>query len=165
MNPKLDIRDYRSALGCFVTGVSVVTTRGGAGLATGDGSLGITVNSFTSVSLDPPLVSFALDRKGGRAQPFIENAHFCINVLAEDQVELSKVFAAPGHTACDAVSHGIGPAGSPVFSGVLAAFHCRLETTMDGGDHIILLGHVRDYVYDPSRQPLVYFRGDYAGVL
>ena len=142
-----------------------MTTRGGAGLATGDGSLGVTVNSFTSVSLDPPLVSFALDRKGGRAQPFIENGHFCINVLAEDQAELSKVFAAPGHTPCDAVSHGVGPAGSPVFSGVLAAFHCRLETTMDGGDHIILLGHVRDYVYDPSRQPLVYFRGDYAGVL
>lgn len=142
-----------------------MTTREGAGLATGDGSLGVTVNTFTSVSLDPPLVSFALDRKGGRAQPFIENGHFCINVLADDQVDLSKKFAAPGHTACESVRHEIGPAGSPVFSGILAAFHCRLETTMDGGDHIILLGQVEDYVHDPSRQPLVYFRGHYAGVL
>ena len=141
-----------------------MTTRGGAGLATGDGSLGVTVNSFTSVSLDPPLVSFALDRKGGRAQPFVENGHFCINVLAEDQVGLSKKFAASGHVTCEAVNHEIGPAGSPVFSGILAAFHCRLETTMDGGDHIILLGHVGDYAFDPCKQPLVYFRGGYAGV-
>lgn len=141
-----------------------MTTRGGAGPASGNGSLGVTVNSFTSVSLDPPLVSFALDRKGGRAQPFIENGHFCINVLAQDQVGLSNKFATPGHTACEGVSHDIGPAGSPVFPGILAAFHCRLQATMDGGDHIILLGHVGEYAYDPGRQPLIYFRGGYAGV-
>lgn len=130
----------------------------------GEGSLGVTVNSFSSVSLEPPLVSFALDRNGGRAEPFIENGHFCINVLADDQVELSKKFAAVGHTPCDSVGHEIGPAGSPVFLGVLAAFHCRLETTVDGGDHVILLGRVGDYDYDPSRQPLAFFRGKYAGL-
>lgn len=141
-----------------------MTTCEGAGVPTANGSLGVTVNSFTSVSLDPPLVSFALDRKGGRAQPFIENGHFCINVLADDQVELSNKFAAAGHTACEAVMHEIGPAGSPVFTGVLAAFHCRLETTLDGGDHVILLGRVEDYTYDTNRKPLVYFQGQYSGV-
>lgn len=160
----MDLIDYRSALGCFVTGVSVVTTGGGEGSANGDGSLGVTVNSFTSVSLEPPLVSFALDRRGGRAEPFIENGNFCINVLAHDQVDLSNRFAAAGHTDCESVGHEIGPAGSPVLDGILAAFHCKLETTMEGGDHVILLGYVEEYAYHPGRQPLVYFRGNYSGV-
>ena len=163
-DPIVDLRDYRDALGYFVTGVSVVTTRPAVAPGKADGAVGVTVNTFTSVSLDPPLVSFALDRAGSSAQSFLDADHFCINVLARDQMELSQKFASSGPKSCESEAYELGPVGSPVFPGILAAFHCHLETTLDGGDHVILLGRVAHYTYDEDKAPLVFHRGRYGGV-
>ncbi len=163
-DPTVDLKDYRHALGRFVTGVSVVTTRTAERAGKADGSVGVTVNTFTSVSLDPPLVSFALDRTGSSAPSFLGCDHFCINVLAHDQMELSQKFASSGPKSCESGTYELGPVGSPVFPGILAAFHCRIETTLDGGDHVILLGRVAHYTYDEDKAPLVFYRGRYGGV-
>ena len=160
----MDLRDYRHALGCFVTGVSVVTTRAAEAAGNAEGSVGVTVNTFTSVSLDPPLVSFALERAGSSAQSFLGCDHFCINVLAHDQEGLSQKFASSGPKSCESEAYELGPVGSPVFPGILAAFHCRVETALDGGDHVILLGRVAHYTYDEDKAPLVFYRGRYGGL-
>jgi flavin reductase (DIM6/NTAB) family NADH-FMN oxidoreductase RutF len=158
-----DSRDYRRALGSFATGISVVTTHQKHGTAgNGDGSVGVTVNSFSSVSLDPPLIVFSLDRVGRRLANFIDNGHFCVNVLAADQVNLSDRFASnEGDFTCEDLGYTLGETGSPVLPGVMAIFECTLETTYDGGDHLMILGRVQRYAYDPDKGPLLYFRGGY----
>ncbi len=161
-----DLFDFRQALGCFATGVSVVTTYS-APLRpdAGDGSVGVTVNSFSSVSLDPPLVAFSLYRVGRRISQFIEAGHFCINVLAREQEALSRQFsAANGDVTCESVGYTLGTVGSPVLAHVLASFECTLEDTVEGGDHLLFLGRVQHYAYDASKTPLLFFRGTYTGL-
>lgn len=156
--PSPEQRAFRDAMGRFVTGVAVATTR------LPDGApIGVTINSFTSVSLDPPLVLFCLDRRA-RTLPIFQSAgFFAVNVLAADQRDCSTRFARRADD-WDGVPHGTWVTGAPVIGGCVAACDCTVESLYDGGDHVILVGRVQRIKAAAEREPLVYHRGRYTRV-
>jgi flavin reductase (DIM6/NTAB) family NADH-FMN oxidoreductase RutF len=133
--PETDPKAFRHALGAFATGVTVVTT------ATPDGPLGITVNSFTSVSLDPALVLWCPAKFSRRFKPFAETAHFAIHVLGADQKSIADGFSRDG-AAFDGLDWHTSAKGVPLIDGVLARFVCDTWAVHDAGDHAIVIGHV-----------------------
>jgi flavin reductase (DIM6/NTAB) family NADH-FMN oxidoreductase RutF len=152
---RFDRRAFRRALGQFATGVTVATTRAPDGRR-----VGVTANSFTSVSLDPPLVLFCLDRSAPSLEAFRECAQFAVNVLASDQHHLSRQFSTPSEDKFAGVHVEEGPGGMPLLAGVLARFVCRLVERYDGGDHVIFVGEVEDYEAFEG-EPLVFHSGLY----
>lgn len=151
---------FKAACGRYATGVSVVTTTGP------DGSpAGLTVNSFTSVSLDPPLVLFCLDRAAGSFVDFEGADRFAVNVLSESQREISNLFATPGiANRFEHVAHRIDGGGLPLLDHVLARLVCGIENRYAGGDHVIIVGRVeRIDMGGTDGKPLVYYRGGYGG--
>ena len=148
-------KKLRQALGTFATGVTVVTT------VDGDGKpRGFTANSFTSVSLDPPLILVCLSKESASCPAFSESRHFCVNILAETQQEISAIFATPGLDRFAQVDWQKGGQGPPVLADVISWFECETHRVVDGGDHVILLGRVVDHDFN-SRSPLVYCGGAY----
>ena len=150
-----DIKGLRAALGCFPTGIAVMTA------ASHEAShIGITVNSFTSVSLDPPLILICLGHEVSAIHHFRTATHFGINVLAEDQRALSERFARRGEDRFDGVAWQPGVTGVPLLPGVLAAIECAVHRIVPMGDHDILVGEmVHAQVNDG--EPLLYFGGSY----
>ena len=152
----IDPRKLRDALGSFATGVTVVTAR------SLDGELlGITANSFNSVSLNPPLVLFSLDRRALSLRKFEECGRFAVNVLDESQREVSTTFATPMADKFASVRYNFGRTGSPVLADALAVFDCSVRFRYDGGDHVIFVGEVVDLIVRQDGKPLLYFRGKY----
>lgn len=151
-----DQRAFRNALGCFATGVTIVTA-----LGPGRRFLGITANSFSSVSLEPPLVLFSLARRAYSFEAFRRSRHFAVNVLAAEQAELADSFASPLADKWEGVEFDIWDTDCPIIRGAHAQFECRTASTHDGGDHVIFLGSVERMAYDPERRPLIYYRGRY----
>lgn len=157
-SPDHDPRDFRNALGLFATGVTIVTTRTSAGEP-----IGLTANSFSSVSLSPPLVLWSLSLRSPNLPNFLQATHFAINVLARDQIALSQRFAKPMPRKFDGVVHSIGAHGMPLLDGTAAQFECRTEARHYSGDHVIFIGHVLHYRY-ADRAPLGYCRGRYVAI-
>ncbi len=151
-----DARTLRDALGCFATGVTVVTTRAPDGTP-----VGLTANSFTSVSLDPPLILVCLARTVGTLEIFQSVAHFAINILHIGQQPVSDRFARKQEDRFAATPHECWKSDVPILSGTLASFECRRHAVHEGGDHVILVGLVERVQFEPSRDPLLYFRGRY----
>ena len=159
--PELDARDFRSALGCFPTGVCLVTTMGPSGKPEG-----MTINSFTSVSLDPPMVLWSLSRAASSAPVFRDAEYFAVNILAADDTEISSHFAKQGPDKFGPYAARFNPGlgGAPLLQGAAAIFECHTRHRNYGGDHIILIGNVERYTHS-ERQPLVFHRGKYSEVL
>lgn len=130
-----DGKALRNAFGRFGTGVTVITTQ------TSGGPVGITANSFTSVSLDPPLVLWSAALRSLRHDAFAQAAYFCIHILAEDQEPLALHFASQGHDF-DGIDWRQGPDGAPELSGCLAALHCSAFGLHPAGDHSVIIGQV-----------------------
>jgi 3-hydroxy-9,10-secoandrosta-1,3,5(10)-triene-9,17-dione monooxygenase reductase component len=152
-----DSARFRQVLGHFPTGVTVVTAD------PGDGPVGLTIGSFTSVSLDPPLVGF-LPGKASTSWPAIERSgHFCVNVLADDQGDLCWRFARETDDKFAGVGWHAGGTGAPILDGVLAWIDCTIEHVHDGGDHWFVVGRV--VALDAAREagPLLFFRGKLGG--
>lgn len=145
----------REVLGHFASGVVVVTAHGPAG------PLGFTCQSFTSLSLDPPLVGFAPARASSTWPRIRAVGAFCVNVLAEDQQRHSGGFARSGTDKFAGVRWRPAGSGSPVLEGVCAWIDCTLWDEYDGGDHTIVAGRVHDLGDDPARRPLLFHRGGY----
>ena len=145
----------REVLGHFVSGIVVVTAAGT------HGPVGFTCQSFASLSLDPPLVTFAPARSSTTWPLIRATGAFCVNVLAADHQELSVGFARSGVDKFDGVPWRRGPSGAPVLDGVSAWIDCTLWNEYDGGDHTIAVGRVLDLGADPARLPLLYYRGRY----
>jgi len=152
-----DPRDFRSALGCFPTGVCLVTT-----LGPDDRAEGLTINSFSSVSLDPPMVLWSLARAAASAPVFRDAEYFAVNVLASGDAELSSHFAKPNPDKFAAFSKRFlkGIQGIPLLQGAAAIFECHSRHRYYGGDHIILIGNVERYTHS-DLPPLVFARGKY----
>ena len=151
-----DPRSFRQALGCFATGITVVTS---VGL---DGEyLGFTANSFNSVSLDPPLVLFSLDRGAYSLKAFEAAGVFAINILREDQEAVSIAFARALSNKWEGVRTEIWQTGSPILVDALASFDCETISMHDGGDHVIFVGRVLRLRAGVEGRPLLYFRGAY----
>ncbi len=150
-----DPRLLRQALGRFATGVTVITTR------TPDGKYeGLTANSFSAVSLDPPLVLWSLRLASPSIEGFKGAGHFVVNVLSSDQSEASRHFATPRRDKFDQMEFNAGLGGCPMLGASLAIFECRTETTIDGGDHIIFIGRVIRAHYRDG-EPLIFAGGRY----
>jgi flavin reductase (DIM6/NTAB) family NADH-FMN oxidoreductase RutF len=156
---KFDRRAFRNALGCFATGVTVVTTVTDAGEP-----VGLTANSFSSVSLDPPLVLFCLDRASHNLDAFRAAGRFAVNVLGDDQRDLSVRFSTTIGDRWDGVVWERWETGAPVLNGCLAALDCETEAIHEGGDHVIIVGRVQRLATTTDGKPLLYFRGNYATV-
>jgi len=148
-------RAFRDALGCFATGVTVVT------IATDEGPLAITANSFASVSLDPPLVLWCAARRSLRHDAFVAADRFAIHVMGAGQQTLAARFARSGHDF-STLDWEPDADGVPILAGCLARFDCRAEARHPGGDHTILLGRVLSAMHRPG-QGLIYKRGQFGG--
>ena len=151
--------DYRSALGTFATGVTVITTMTGSGAP-----VGFTANSFCSVSLKPPLLLFCLDRGSYSFNHFKKTDHFAVNVLTELQEDVSAHFARPSEDKWRHVGYEICSVGCPVFADALAVFECKTNAVHEGGDHIIVVGEVVRFSHQADGDPLLYYRGRYARI-
>lgn len=154
---KFDARDFRRALSQFPTGVTVITTLDQAGAP-----VGVTASSFNSVSIDPPLILWSIDKGAYSLDAFSSTEHFAVNVLARDQVEASNRFASRGSDKFSGIEYGAGVGGVPVLAQYAAQFECKTWAVYEGGDHLILVGEVLAYRYDDAALPLVFARGSYA---
>jgi flavin reductase (DIM6/NTAB) family NADH-FMN oxidoreductase RutF len=152
---RFDVRDLRRAFGQYTTGVTVVTTADDAGRP-----WGMTANSFTSVSLNPPLVLWAAAKSSPSLEAFLAADRFAVNVLASDQHHLSRQFATTGTEKFEGVGLVNSPAGPPVLEGTVAHFVCHRTETVDAGDHVVLFGEVESYEA-PGGEPLVFHSGAY----
>lgn len=152
-------RHFRHVLSHVPTGVVVIA---GAGP---DGPAGLAVGSFTSISLEPPLVGFFCDR-GSTSWPLVrETGGFCVNVLGAGQSEVSARFARKGGAKFEGLPHSPAPhTGSPVLEGVLAWIDCRLEREIELGDHTLVVGATLELAVAEAGEPLVFFRGGYPGL-
>ena len=156
-DPPAPVRDttHRDVLGHFASGVAVVTAAGP------DGPVGLTCQSFVSLSLEPPLISFAPARTS-RTWPLVQTSGvFCVNVLAEEQQPLASAFARPGSDKFRGVAWSPGHDGAPLLEGACAWISCALIHEYDGGDHTIAIGRVTALRAQPSREPLIFHRGRY----
>lgn len=151
-----DSRFFRDALGRFATGVCVVTAEG-----EGYQPFGITVNSFASVSLAPPLVLWSIGRDSDCFDAFQVLNRYAINILDETQVELSNLYSRHGEHTLIEGDWKEGITGSPTLVDALAVFECKLVKRLDGGDHTILLGEVVHTQYREVGEPLVFYSGQY----
>ncbi|MBI4742732.1 MAG: flavin reductase family protein [Betaproteobacteria bacterium] len=151
-----DCRAFRDALGSFATGVTVVTA-----LAPTGERIGLTVSSFNSVSLDPPLILWSLSRGSPNLETFQNATHFSVNVLAANQQEISDRFAARnGDRFADVPLHD-GVHGNPLLDGCCACFECSNEAQYPGGDHIVFIGRVEKFAHTEALSPLVFHNGGY----
>jgi flavin reductase (DIM6/NTAB) family NADH-FMN oxidoreductase RutF len=151
-----DQRTLRDALGSFATGVTVVTCVDAKGRP-----FGLTVNSFTSVSLDPPLLLVCIAKTARCANALSEAPHFGVNVLQTGQQPASIRFSTTDEDRFGATPWSLGETGAPLLMESLAVFECEKHALYDGGDHHILLGRVIRASFDPKMDPLLYFRGRY----
>ncbi len=151
-----DSRAFRDALGHFATGVAVVTVRDPSGAP-----LGLTINSFASVSLNPPLVLWSLDRASDRFEAFMKAEYFGVNILGGESQALSHRLSRKGDSCLDGETLRRGPHGVPMLECAIAHFECRVEQRHDGGDHVIFVGRVLDCGHSGHGAPLVYYRGRY----
>ncbi|MEY2402489.1 MAG: 3-hydroxy-9,10-secoandrosta,3,5(10)-triene-9,17-dione monooxygenase reductase component [Acidimicrobiaceae bacterium] len=151
-----DEAKFRQVLGHYPTGVVLVTA-----IADDGQPAGLAIGSFTSVSLDPPLVAFFPDKKSS-SWPRIETAgSFCVNILGEAQEDLSRVFASKGADKFASIGWRPGRTGAPVINDVIAWIECTIERVDDAGDHWIVLGRVVDLEVGVDGGPLLFFRGGY----
>ena len=152
----IDQRLFRDTLGCFATGVTIVTS------VTSEGELlGLTANSFNSVSLDPPLVLFSLHRNAYSLKSFEDAGCFAINVLRDSQKPLSNIFAKALADKWSGVRYELWDTGSPILTDCLANFECRTHATHDGGDHVIFVGQVEHCERRVDASPLIFHGGRY----
>lgn len=153
-----DMRAFRQALGQFPTGVCIVTAKV-EGIR-----LGMTVSSFNALSLTPPLILFSIDRRAASLAMWTKATAYGVNVLAENQKELSNRFARSLANKWEATSYADGLMDVPVLSGVAAVFECAAYAMHEGGDHTLLIGEVKLFRVYGDRQPLVFGKGRYAAL-
>lgn len=157
-NANFSTIDLRNALGSFATGVTVITTLGSNGQ-----KVGMTANSFNSVSLDPALVLWSIGRDTNCFEDFIAADAFAIHVLANDQMDISNRFAKTGADRFAGLETSEGLSGVPLLTHYSSCFQCNIEHQYDGGDHVILVGRVLEFT-DRSLKPLVFHRGGYGEI-
>ncbi len=150
----VDARSLRNALGAFATGVTIVTTRGK------EGDVGLTANSFSSVSLNPPMVLWSLAKTAGSIETFREAPHFTVHILSAHQEHLSTRFASKVVDRFEGIELERGPEGIPMLTDCSARFICRTAFQYEGGDHVIFVGEVVEFTHSPTA-PLVFHGGRY----
>ncbi|WP_244817479.1 flavin reductase family protein [Caballeronia sp. Lep1P3] len=153
--PLDDSRAFRRCLGQYPTGVAVITASHDSGL------VGMTVNSFASVSLDPPLILWSIRRESRSVEAFQSAEHFVVNVLAHDQIEVSNWFCKGHPEKFEQVAWEAGLGGAPLIHGAVAHLECQRVSIQEAGDHLILIGEVKQYAHFDGK-PLTFSNGEYA---
>jgi 4-hydroxyphenylacetate 3-hydroxylase, reductase component len=153
-----DPRELRRCLGQYATGVAVITA------ANGEKRFGITSNSFTSLSLDPPLILWSIARTSRSFEFFRNAAHFAVNILAADQIDISRVFSSKTTDKFEGVRWKPGKNGSPVLDGIVASLECRQECLYEGGDHLIIVGRVEHFSVSAG-DSLLFAQGRYRAAI
>lgn len=154
--PDFSASEFRAALGMFATGVTVVTARAANGRL-----VGLTANSFSSVSLQPPLVLWSLSRAAGSLAVFSTGSHYAVNVLSAGQQELARRFAAKGVDRWAGVEFAEGHGGVPLLAGAAATFECFNRSRYEEGDHVILVGEVERCSHRAGASPLLFHGGKF----
>jgi flavin reductase (DIM6/NTAB) family NADH-FMN oxidoreductase RutF len=155
MSGTIDSSRFRQVLGHFTTGVTVITAAGS------EGPVGLAVGSFSSVSLDPPLVGFFAD-KGSTSWPKIEaTGAFCVNILGEHQEDVCRRFASKEPDKFSGLGWTAAGSGSPILHDVIAWIDCDIAEVVEAGDHYLALGAVRELEIGHDGPPLLFFRGGY----
>ena len=155
--PKDDAcRDFRSTLGRFATGVTVITT-----LAPDGEPIGVTISSFNSVSLDPPLILWSLSLNSPNLEVFSNASHYAVNILSADQQEISDRFASRSNKRFEGINLHSGLGGVPLLEDCCASFECTNEAHYPGGDHLIFVGHVERFTQGEAESPLIFHNGSY----
>jgi flavin reductase (DIM6/NTAB) family NADH-FMN oxidoreductase RutF len=157
-SPASDSTALRRCVGAFVTGVTVITALGADGQAEG-----ITANSFSSLSLDPPLIVWSLRLSSRSFNTYKNAARFAVNILAEDQVDISNRFASSGVDRFEGVTYKPGLGGVPLIDGCVSYLECSLEASYPGGDHVLFVGRV-ERIHTYEGRPLAYGSGGYLSV-
>jgi 3-hydroxy-9,10-secoandrosta-1,3,5(10)-triene-9,17-dione monooxygenase reductase component len=150
--------EFRNALGSFATGVTIVTTLDEAGQP-----IGVTVNSFNSVSLDPPLVLWSLAKDSLSFPAFSKAGHFAVHVLTDSQRDLARRFARSGENKFSDIEWQGGVLGSPLLADHASRFECRTQHQYEGGDHVIMVGEVTAF-HTSDAAPLLYHAGQFANL-
>ncbi|MEY2861178.1 MAG: hypothetical protein RL392_1636 [Pseudomonadota bacterium] len=154
--PNFSQPEFRAALGMFATGVTIVTARTASGQL-----VGLTANSFNSVSLSPPLVLWSLSRAAGSMAAFQAGSHYAINILGSDQQALARQFAAQGTDRFAGVQFDNSSTGAPLLHGAVATFECFNRSRYDEGDHVIFVGEVERCTHREGASPLLYHGGKF----
>lgn len=152
-----DARAFRNALGQFATGVAIITAMG-----QDQKPIGMTMSSFNSVSLDPPLILFSVERKSYSLRAMLDAKGYAVNILSREQEHLATKFARALSDKFAGVEHEPGFAQAPLLRDALAHFECAPYANYDGGDHVIFVGRVIRFSARTDLDPLVFFRGKYA---
>lgn len=152
-----DPKDFRRALGKFPTGVTIITTRDNEGKP-----IGMTASSFNTLSIEPKLILWSIDKSAWSIETFTKSKSFAINVLRSDQVELSNRFARRGEDKFAGLTLTEGVNGSPLLDRAVAWFECTTWNVYEGGDHFIIVGKVDDYAYEENASSLAFYNGRYA---
>ena len=154
--PSFSQAEFRQALGMFATGVTIVTARNAAGTL-----VGLTANSFNSVSLAPPLVLWSLSKSAGSMATFSAGSHYAINILSADQQRLAQQFASKTGDRFSGVPFVSGSSGAPLLEGAVAVFECFNRSQYEEGDHVIFVGEVERCSYALGASPLLYHGGKF----
>ena len=149
----IDQKDLRNALGCFATGVTIITTSD-----QDNKPVGLTINSFTSLSLEPPLIIWSISKNAPSYEAFKYKKQFIVNVLSSDQGNLVKIFSTPSNDKFINVNWDMNDQGLPYIKECVANFECIIHSVYPGGDHQVLIGKVIKYQYN-DRKPLIMSRG------
>ena len=148
--------EFRKALGMFATGVTIVTARSAQGEL-----VGLTANSFNSVSMTPPLVLWSLARAAGSMAAFSTGSHYAINILSAEQQDLARQFAARGNNRFAGVAFVPGAGGAPLLEGAVATFECFNRSRYEEGDHVIFVGEVERCTHREGASPLLFHGGKF----
>ena len=148
--------EFRKALGMFATGVTIVTARSAQGEL-----VGLTANSFNSVSMTPPLVLWSLARAAGSMAAFSTGSHYAINILSAEQQDLARQFAARGNNRFAGVAFVPGAGGAPLLEGAVATFECFNRSRYEEGDHVIFVGEVERCTHRAGASPLLFHGGKF----
>ena len=154
--PSFSQREFRAALSMFATGVTIVTARSPTGAP-----IGLTANSFNSVSLEPPLVLWSLARSAGALTLLSGTSHYAVNILAADQKELAERFAVKGGDRWTGVAYADGVTGTPLLAGAAATFECFNRSRYEEGDHVIFVGEVEHCTHRAGVSPLLFHGAKY----
>jgi flavin reductase (DIM6/NTAB) family NADH-FMN oxidoreductase RutF len=155
-SPRFSTSDFRAALGMFATGVTIVTARNAAGAP-----IGLTANSFNSVSLAPPLVLWSLARSAGSMPHFEAGSHYAVHILGADQHALAERFASKAVDRFEGIAFREGAGGAPILEGAAAVFECFNRSRYEEGDHVIFVGEVEQCSRREGAQPLIFHGGRY----
>lgn len=150
--------EFRTALSHFISGVTVVTA-----LGKDNRPVGITVSAFSSVSLEPPLILACINKRASLHEHLTEGSHFAVNILAEDQQDISRLFASKDEDRFNGCRYRWGVSGAPLVEGALAHIECRVVHAYSAGDHTIIVGEVESTIV-AEHKPLAYYRGVYSNL-